>query len=306
MNKTKAKTKLMAQFLGLTLILQILFSCTAKEEKIEQKLYHCIKVSYANENIDIESELKAFEKSLIESGYLESTSGESYYNLFKKIEEQDDMTIMLNAEKYEKIIVVSPRQYYSPECLSNLKGIDSIDLVNSKPYMISKKLNQLETDFSIAKVAKAFTSVLNSEDFETKYYKTISLLVFVQLASIEYGFERTLPSQKEANFLNFPKMSIKLTEKNEILLNTVAVPKEKLFTEIKAFLLNHGAEHYIQFRSDNETSYGFYCEIQSSIISIYTDLLNEKANEIYNKSYEELNEAEKNKIDLFYPKNIAE
>jgi hypothetical protein len=295
----------MVQFFSLTIFLQIIFSCPTKEGKIEKLMYDCIIASYENENIDIEDELKAFEKDLIASGYLESTNGEAYYNLFKRIEEENVISLVINVDKYENIFVLSPRQYYSLECLNNFKKIDSIEIANSKPFMISKEFNQL-TDISLAKVAKVYTNMLSPEDFETKYYKTISLLIFAQLANIESDIERTFPSQKEADFLNFPKMSIKLTEKNEILLNAVVVSKEKMFIEIKSFILNNGAEHYIQFGSEKETSYSYFCEIQNCILSVYAELLNEKSREIYNKSYEELNETEKIKIDEFYPKNIAE
>jgi hypothetical protein len=123
---------------------------------------------------------------------------------------------------------------------------------------------------------------------------------------IESGIEITLLPQKKTAFLKFPKMTIKLTEKNEILLNKVIVSKEKMITEIKSFILENGAKHYIKFRTEKKTSYSFFCEIQNCIFSVYTELLNEKSRKIYNKSYKELNESEKIEIDKIYPKNIAE
>ncbi|NLL29181.1 MAG: hypothetical protein GX259_10330 [Bacteroidales bacterium] len=115
----------------------------------------------------------------------------------------------------------------------------------------------------------------------------------------------SFPIKKQV-FSDLPKITIELTKNNEILLNKVIASKEIMIKELRSFLLKHGTNHYIKFVTHKKTSYSFYCEVQTCIFNVYTDLLNEKAIEIYNKSYEELNNIEKNKIDLFYPKNIGE
>jgi hypothetical protein len=116
------------------------------------------------------------------------------------------------------------------------------------------------------------------------------------------GFSMTLFKSKE----HAPQITIKLTKKNEIQLNKNIVSKEDMIKELRLFLLKNGANHIIKFENHKQTSYGFYCEIQNCIFNVYSDLKNEKAKEIYDRTYEELNNTEKYKIDSYYPKNITE
>ena len=77
--------------------------------------------------------------------------------------------------------------------------------------------------------------------------------------------------------------------------------------QLKSFIKKQQDEHFmIFFQNERETSYTFYLEVQKCIMSVYSELRNEKSIELFNKPFDELSEDEQRIIRKIYPQNVSE
>ena len=74
----------------------------------------------------------------------------------------------------------------------------------------------------------------------------------------------------------------------------------------KAFLRKRGKDAIFSFQADRGSSYGAFCHMQSLLLRIYDEVRNEKAQEEYGKSLEELTAAERSRINYMLPICITE
>ena len=65
-------------------------------------------------------------------------------------------------------------------------------------------------------------------------------------------------------------------------------------------------KHVISVTNDVGTSYQVYINVQNELVAAYNELRNEKANEVFGKTYAECNEDEQKAIREFYPQKISE
>ena len=298
----------MKQIIIIVFLLTGLISCGQRKDRIENILLDCLESSYNEIGVDLNSELNNLEKYLIENGILQSNSGQSYFDFYKRVAEINDNPNELDIGKFENLMKLKPNEYYLSSCLENLKKIDSTEIMNSKYYQMTSKMQEVVANGEItpSSVANAIISVLKPLDFDKPYYRAIALLTILNTSNIETGIKRELLPQKQIDYSDFPTISILANSKSEIILNNKIVTNATFVNELYDFIKSNQEHHLILFSSEKGTTYDFYIKVQDKIIETYKRLREEKSNELYKKSFVDLTEIEKKKVKEIYPQNIKE
>ena len=278
------------------------------ESKIENILMNCLINSYQAKGVDIEDELTKLEKYLVENGNLKSTSGQAFYDFYKNVVSENDITATLDYDKFAAIYKLDPNDYYSNDCLQELVQVDSSEIVNSKYYQLNLEMQKVALNGNISPsiVSDAIISVLSPSDFEKPYYRATALLSIAYTSNLADGQPKINENQENIDYSNFSAISIKASDKNEIIVDGKIFNENNFEKELAAFIRKNQSNHLIEFSSDKETSYSFYIKVQNAIFEIYSLLRDEKAKEIFNNSYSNLTVDEQKKINEIYPTRIKE
>ena len=93
--------------------------------------------------------------------------------------------------RFDNIYKLTPSQFYSTNCLEEIKRIDSTAISNSKYTQITVAIQKaVEEDVSPSNIAKAITNVLNPSDFDIPYYRAIALISIAYTANVDRGLEK--------------------------------------------------------------------------------------------------------------------
>jgi biopolymer transport protein ExbD len=298
----------MKHILQIVLVFLSLSSCgQTKNNEIESILLDCLTKSYGEKQVDINKELDVLEKYLIESKSLKSSSGQSYFDFYQEIVKLNDIPATLHYDKFDNIYKLTPNEFYSVDCLEELKRLDSTVIANSKYYQMTVAIQKAADDeVSPSSIAKAITSVLSPPDFDKPYYRAIALLTIAYTANSDIGLERQLLPTNNEDVSSYKVMTVSTTEKNQIVLNGNFVKQEVLKSTLSDFIKTNKSNHLIKFQADKGTSYDFYLKVQEAINSVYNNLRDELAKEKFNKQYKELTENELKEISEIYPSRIKE
>lgn len=102
----------------------------------------------------------------------------------------------------------------------------------------------------------------------------------------------------------------KLRERaKEFIANKEDLPNlpERFATEVEFFGTYPVTKfHVISLQNDRSTEYQAYIEVQNELVAAYNELRNELAKAKFNKTFEELGEAEQKAIQTIYPQKISE
>jgi biopolymer transport protein ExbD len=300
--------KTMKHIIPIALLFLSFSSCgQTKNNEIESILLGCLTKSYEEQQVDINKELDLLEKYLIESKSLKSSSGQSYFDFYQEIVRLNDIPATLDYDRFDNIYKLTPNQFYSTDCLEELKRLDSTAIANSKYNQMTVAIQQAADDeVSPSNIAKAITSVLTPSDFDKPYYRAVALLTIAYTANTEIGLERQLITVDNEDFSSYEVMTITTTDKNQIILNGKTITQEELEKKLVEFIQTNKSNHQIQFQADKGTSYDFYLRVQETIKTVYNDLRVKLAKEKFNKSYNELNEDEQKEIREIYPFRLKE
>jgi hypothetical protein len=298
----------MKQTIIIVFLLTGLISCGQQKDRIENVLLECLESSYNEIGVDLNNELNVLEQYLIDDGTLQSNSGQAYFDFYKRVVEINDIPNEIDIDKFENLMKLKPNEYYSSSCINNLKRIDSTEIINSKYYQMTLRMQEVVTngEISPSSVANAIISVLKPSDFDKPYYRAIALLTILNTSNIETGLKRELLPQKQKDYSDFPSVSILANSKSEIILNNKIVTSETLKNKLYDFIKSNQEHHLIIFSNEKGTTYDFYLKVQNQIFETYSRLRDEKSKELYNKSFSELSETENEKIKEIYPQNIKE
>lgn len=298
----------MRHIIPIALLFLSFSSCgQTKNNEIESILLDCLTKSYGEQQVNINKELDLLEKYLIESKSLKSSSGQSYFDFYQEIVRLNDIPATLDYDRFDNIYKLTPTQFYSADCLEELKRLDSTAIANSKYHQMTVAIQQAADDeVSPSNIAKAITSVLTPSDFEKPYYRAVALLTIAYTANTEIGLERQLITVDNEDFSSYEVMTITTTDKNQIILNGKTITQEELEKKLVEFIQTNKSNHQIQFHADKGTSYDFYLRVQETIKTVYNDLRVKLAKEKFNKSYNELNEDEQKEIREIYPFRLKE
>jgi len=285
-----------------------LTSCGQKKDKIETVLLNCLESSYNEIEVELNRELDELEKYLIDKGTLNSSAGQSYYDLYKQVVEINDIPNELNIDKFENLIKLKPNEYYSNICLQSLTKIDSSEITASKYYQLTLKMQEVASkgEISPSSIANAIISVLTPSDFDNPYYRAIALLTIANTSNIETGLVRKMKPINSVDYSNQQTVSILANSNSEIIYNTKIISEKNLKNELYNFIKQNQENHLISFSSEKGTTYDFYLKVQDYISETYSRLRDEKSKELYKKSFSDLTEIEKERIMEIYPQNIKE
>ncbi|KAB1065939.1 ExbD/TolR family protein [Salibacter halophilus] len=291
----------------LTLILSFISCGQTKDTEIESILLDCLVKSYKEQQVNINQELDELEKYLIGSKSLKSSAGQSYYDFYQEIAELNDIPATLDYDRFENIYKLTPNEFYSANCLEQLKRLDSTTIANSKYSQMTLAIqNAAQNEVSPSSIAKAITSVLTPSDFDKQYFRAVALLTIAYTANSDVGLQRQLKPNDNEDNATYESILVTLTEENQITLNENEISQEELKTTLTEFIKANGANHVINFRADKGTSYDFYLKIQDQIGSVYNELRNELAITMYNQIFKELTDDQQNEIKRTYPTRIKE
>jgi biopolymer transport protein ExbD len=273
-----------------------------KNNEIESILLDCLTKSYGEQQIDIDKEFDLLEKKLIENKSLKSSTGQSYFDFYQEIVNHNAIPATLDYDRFDNIFKLTPSQFYSIDCLEELKMLDSTAIANSKYSQMTVAVQKaVDEEVSPSSVAKAITSVLSPSDFDKPYYRAIALLTIAYTASPEIGLERKLVPTDNEDYSHCEVMTISTTDKNQIFIDGSSVNLEELETTLKDFIETNKSNHLIKFQPEMGTYYEFYLKIEEAIKTVYTDLRDDLAIEKFNKPSKELNENELKEISNVYP-----
>jgi hypothetical protein len=300
--------KLMKQIaLILTLFLSFSSYGQTKETEIESILLNCLVKSYKEQQVNIKQELDELEKYLISSNSLKSSAGQSYFDFYNEIAELNDIPATLDYDRFENIYKLTPNEFYSVDCLEQLKQLDSTSIANSKYSQMTLAIqNAAQNEVSPSSIAKAITSVLGPSDFDKQYYRAVALLTIAYTANSDVGLERQLKTNDNEDIATYESIMVTLTEKDQVIVNENEISREELKTILSEFIKANGSNHVINFRADKGTSYDFYLKIQDQIGLVYSELRNELAMTKYNQTFSELPDDHQNEIKRTYPTRIKE
>ena len=88
--------------------------------------------------------------------------------------------------------------------------------------------------------------------------------------------------------------------------NKATQDEEEMVQMAKGFLKQHGRDTRFSLQADRGTSYGAYVRMQELLRRVYSEVRNEKAQEVYGKPMSELTVEERNQINYLVPVGIAE
>jgi len=180
----------------------LLNSCSqTSNSEIEPILLKCLIQSYQNKQVDINKELDKLKDYLIENGSLKSSSGQSYYDFFNQIVELNDIPVSLDDDKFEGIYKLTPDEFYTVDCLEQLKSIDSTIILKSRYYQMTVAIQKASANGATpSKIASAITSVLTPSDFEETYYRDIALLTIAFASDSDKGLFTQLKSKDNIDY----------------------------------------------------------------------------------------------------------
>ncbi|WP_435262084.1 ExbD/TolR family protein [Tenacibaculum sp. nBUS_03] len=287
------------------LLIILFYSCGIKTERIEIKLMDCNKLAFIDEGKQLKELMIDYESNLIKSGIIANNSGKSYLETISKIADG---------------VEFKNRPFYSfGEMLNGIRKNNSTTsnnclqqvLIDSSKYdfkqfskfqKILKKTISSSQDLRIELLAKVFSNVLTEKDFELDLYRMKVYLLFDMLRS-----DNILNSEsKKNNYDNENALQIYLNSKNEIFIGN----KEFKINDLKYRIINYYRKNktksVIIIKSDRETMYSDYINVENEIENTINLLQNDLSNEKFGKNYADLNNEELKFINKQYPKSIIQ
>lgn len=263
--------------------------------------------NYSTQKVEINKEIDKIENFLIESKYLKSKSGNSYFEFYQNMTLDNYTQPKYNAEIFENILKLTPDKLYSKDCLQELKKIDPKIIKNSKYFEMSKAIiDASEKEISPSNLAKAITNVLTPTDFDKPYYRIISLILITSLSSYTIEEKDKNPIEKYVEDNSIVIMEVSINSNNQIIVNEEIKSQDELKSNLKDFIKKNKANHIIKFETDNKTLYKLYVSVLEDFNAIYEVLQNELANEKFKMNFNQLNEKEQQEIKEIYPYRIKE
>jgi hypothetical protein len=286
------------------LVFQPVLSQESNQEA-EEFLYNCLEESFEKEGVDLNSELDRLEKFLIQNGDLLEASGDSYFGYFLEIQLKKDVLLAVppSAKEFSGLLKLDPGSYYSSDCLEQLRKMKSQSLQGSSYFLMSKALAALNPEtITPEEVSKAISGVLDIEDFETPFYRALTLLTMLNLSSAAPLVSESGPEFNTADYFVIP---IFISGKDELFLSKRQVTVEDFRLEL-AKLIEQYPDYYMILEFDRKSSFNFYTSIRKEIADTLGLLAEDASRTLFDKEYSALDEAEKLQIDTRYSFRIKE
>jgi hypothetical protein len=287
----------------LTFLILISISCKSQDRIIEKTFNDCYFNSMPNQGKELKIFHNEYESLLISNGILIDNSGESYYNLFKKIMRSEISDTKTNFSFIDSINKLSYTDliHSNKKCTDKIKSLDIYK--DSNTYRFEKTMDSLNDPYNdqIVVIEKIISS-LNEKDFELDFYKIRALLVMEKMNSISDLFEEKVYSEKQLE----TAFKVLLTKKNEIIFQGEKISNDNLKILVENYLRIAKKNSLIIIDTYRDVKYGDYVKFIKSFEYVFSKLRNELSEQKFNKQFENLTESEKEIIEKEYSFEIKE
>ena len=287
----------------LTFLILISISCKSQDRIVEKTFNDCYFNSMPNQGKELKIFHNEYESLLISNGILIDNSGESYYNLFKKIMRSEISDTKTNFSFIDSINKLSYTDliHSNQKCSDKIKSLDIYK--DSNTYRFEQTMDSLNDPYNdkIVVIEKIISS-LNEKDFELDFYKIRALLIMERMNSISDLFEEKVYSEKQLE----TAFKVLLTKKNEIIFQGKKVSNDNLKILVENYLRIAKKNSLIIIDTYRDVKYGDYVKFIKSFEYVFSKLRNELSEQKFNKQFENLTESEKEIIEKEYSFEIKE
>ena len=287
----------------LTFLILRSISCKSQDRIVEKTFNDCYFNSMPNQGKELKIFHNEYESLLISNGILIDNSGESYYNLFKKIMRSEISDTKTNFSFIDSINKLSYTDliHSNQKCTDKIKSLDIYK--DSNTYRFEKTMDSLNDPYNDQIVAiEKIISSLNEKDFELDFYKIRALLVMERMNSISDLYEEKVYSEKQLE----TAFKVLLTKKNEIIFQGEKVSNDNLKILVENYLRIAKKNSLIIIDTYRDVKYGDYVKFIKSFEYVFSKLRNELSEQKFNKQFENLTESEKEIIEKEYSFEIKE
>ena len=250
-----------------TSLFLVLGACSSEIEPMqdifEATSCACIDTAYASHDIDINAQLKAYEKDLIANQHIPDSSAASYLALVEEIAHSGQL-------KFSTDFVIEgwemERVQAFAHCFYMYKDDPVLEASNSKLkgiYHVYDSISQA-AEFSPQVVAGALLEVLDVNDFKKPFYK---LYVRHVLYSFAHPVALEVPVAQQP--YEGPKISIVIDELEGIMLEGEQVEIENLVDSLQAFTAGwtdaEKADVLIALKVSNDVKMGVVSEVKGAL-----------------------------------------
>ncbi|MCH4147828.1 MAG: biopolymer transporter ExbD [Prevotella sp.] len=140
------------------------------------------------------------------------------------------------------------------------------------------------------------------------------LIFFLVTTSMDTdkGLLRQLPpadthkEQQETDVEKGALMAFKITAQDKLMLDNAEISYDEVTPRVETFVEHRGKRHLISIEADAQASYNAYFHLQNALMKAYEKVRNKAAATEYGKPYNQLTEAQRNKVKDQWPQRIAE
>jgi hypothetical protein len=249
----------------------------------------------------IREDFKSLEQYFITYGLLEDNTGASYYQVYQRIVQDDELNF------------VSDAQYESLNLLDSLLFHRCSFLLFTKQEMSQVKQHHLEAntiityypgeDVTPTFMANRILYNLQPEDFNITFYKLLSLQIFYKLA-IPYTNQDKLGYPLKKEFKENNILVVKLDEADVISIDKEIYDIKSIKSELVNYIKELPKERAIKVLVDNKSSYASFLKLCEVIDESYNELRNDYAKSYFGSSYQKLAKQDKFIIKAEVPFNV--
>lgn len=322
----------------LILIILICFSCNGQDYSIETKHLDCLIKSSQQIGIDLNKKCTDFEKHLVESGVLADKSGDSYYQIYKQIENVGDINFSFDYSLLDSIKMQSDTfglQDMQFDCLKMAEKLKkSRKYRKSKIYKLKLAMDSIKAsgDINVSNIASTISRILSPKDFEHDYYKMTTLILLATTKDSDSGISRSLlPRSKAEESVSIKKRnilhvyitsdidSVYVNGKKILIAYLSAFAKEYIISDsldslkpelqlIQTDLLGecYQSKLIISMQNEKETKYKTYIDVQNQLVEAYNSARNDMALKYFKAEFDMLTNNQQRAIKELIPMRISE
>lgn len=269
----------------------------SQERKIEKIYNDCYFNSMPENGKEVKRLFENYEKLLLSKEILKNNSGESYFNLFKKVMSGEFIDNKTNFSFIDSINVLkySDLIHFNSKCTEKIKALS--EYKKSNTYLLEQRMDSIKEDFTAEKASEIFLKTMNEKDFEIDYYKMRVLLLIERTSSLR-KLKNETPKYSEKRINN--SLKIKLSSENIVFVNGIKTSKVEFQKTIEKYLMNNKKESLININTSRDAQYGEYLKLIENLNFIFERVRNKISIEFYKKEFNELTKTEKEQIEKGY------
>lgn len=280
----------------------------AQNERAEVKFMECAYQVYPDNGTALRQLMTSYENLLIEEGILADGSGQSYWDIFVSMSEDNEFGKLPNQSFIDKMMQLKSADMDKGDACIRTLMVDADNYDLSKMQGLEEAIinSEYTVNMEPGKMAKEVLTILSVEDFELDYYKMRTFLLFeVMNPNLGIASKTSDMGSAETQDVNSP-LFITLNAENQIFINSKMVDIDQLKLLVRAYEQENKEASLIVLQTVRETLYEKYITVQNAIVGEIQVLRKEFAEQKYNTTLEALNEEQMAEIIALYPLNISE